>query len=423
MNKKVLLISYYFNQRNMTGSSFRLKGLVNYLPVFGWEPTVLTVKSDENNSEDFRIIETDYEDLITKWRNFLRIRADESVNEKLNVQSSNKRIFLNKLIDLWREIFAYPDEKKYWLKFAVESGIELLESEKFDAIISSSSPVTSHLIAHELKNKYDIPWIADLRDLWTQNHYHKHSIIRKYFEQKLEIKTLSNADLLTTVSKPLAEKLKKFHNKEVYIILNGFNPIIDNLNVALKPKFNIVYTGSIYNKKMDPQPFFKALSQLISEGIIKKEDIEVNFYGSDGYWLTELVKENNLEDFIELHGWIDREDILRKQKEAQLLLLLNWNDPKEKGVYTGKIFEYLGAMRPIISIGTYGGVIGDLLNDTNAGVNLNTIGEIKKELLRAYIEFKKYDEVKYNGIKDEVNKYSHKEMVKKFSKLLENITN
>jgi len=37
--------------------------------------------------------------------------------------------------------------------------------------ISSSPPVSTHLIASQLSKEQPIPWIADLRDLWTQNHY------------------------------------------------------------------------------------------------------------------------------------------------------------------------------------------------------------------------------------------------------------
>jgi hypothetical protein len=42
-----------------------------------------------------------------------------------------------------------------------------------------------------------------------------------------------------------------------------------------------------------------------------------------------------------------------------VLLLLLWNDPRERGVYTGKLFEYLGARRPILGIGPADNVAAD----------------------------------------------------------------
>ena len=414
MQKRVLIISYFFNQ-GLIGS-IRLRGLAKFLPEFGWEPTILTVES-EGYPSSFRLIETNNEDIISKWGKFFGLNFK---HEEIYLNKNSKLI--NFIRKVWEENIAYPDGKKYWYKFAVESGTELLESEKFDAIISSAFPYTSHLIAHKLKENYNIPWIADFRDLWTQNHYYNHSVLRKNFEQKLELKTMSNADLLTTVSKPLADNLKKLHNKRVYDIPNGFDPIIADLEMELSSKFNIVYTGSVYNDKMDPDPFFKALSELILEGNINPDDCEVDFFAFDADWLRKLVEKNNLESIVKFHGWIERDEVIVKQREAQLLLLLNWNDPEEKGVYTGKIFEYLAAKRPIISIGLYGGVIEDLLNETNAGVNLGTVNEIKNELIKAYSEFKTYNEVKYGGIPDKVDKYSHREMAKKFAYLLDTLT-
>ena len=121
------------------------------------------------------------------------------------------------ILDLWVELFAYPDAEKNWYKPAVKASEKLLSNENFDAIISTSYPVTSHLIANELKKRHNIPWIADMRDLWTQNPYYKFSIIRKFIERRLEVKTLAKANLLTTISKPLENDLRTIHNgKKIY---------------------------------------------------------------------------------------------------------------------------------------------------------------------------------------------------------------
>ncbi|WP_054864894.1 glycosyltransferase [Methanosarcina barkeri] len=138
---------------------------------------------------------------------------------------------------------------------------------KIDAIISSSSPIISHIIAHDLSEKYNIPWIADLRDLWTQNHYCTHSKIRKVFDKRLELKTLAASDAITTVSSNLASNLRKFHNrKSVYSIPNGYDLEESiNTNISLSNKFTITYTGSLYNGKRDPSKLFNALNELIKE--------------------------------------------------------------------------------------------------------------------------------------------------------------
>jgi hypothetical protein len=100
--------------------------------------------------------------------------------------------------------------------------------------------------------------------------------------------------------------------------------------------------------------------------------------------------------------------------------LLAWNDPNEKGVYTGKIFDYLAAQRPILCIGGTESVVEDLLLQTHAGKNLENPSDISKCLLKWYSEFLSTGCVKYLGIEKEIQKYTHVEMAKNFAGILDN---
>ena len=108
-------------------------------------------------------------------------------------------------------IVNYPDSDKGWKPFASEAGNKILRQEKIDAIISSSSPVTGHIVAKTLKSRYNIPWIADLRDLWSQNHNYSYGSVRRSIDKRLELITLSSADAPVTVSRPWTEKLSALH--------------------------------------------------------------------------------------------------------------------------------------------------------------------------------------------------------------------
>ena len=234
-----------------------------------------------------------------------------------------------------------------------------------------------------------IPWIADFRDLWTQNHYYKYSGIRRFFEKRLELDTLSSANALTTISHPFSEKLKEFHkNKKVYTITNGYDPEQINPKIPLTKKFSITYTGKIYKGRQDPEPLFRVLKALIDGKNLDPETIEVDFFGYHEGWLTSDIKKYQLENVVRLHGQISRKESVQKQRESQVLLLLTWNDPHEKGVYTAKLFEYLAAGRPILALGLPGSVVTDLLNQTHAGVNVSSDAEIKEQILKDYREYK-----------------------------------
>jgi glycosyltransferase involved in cell wall biosynthesis len=280
-----------------------------------------------------------------------------------------------------------------------------------------------NLVASRLASEFNIPWIADFRDLWTQNHYYPYSGIRKFFDRRLELKTLSNASILTTVSQPLAENLQKLHkNKKVIAIPNGFDPEQTNPGIPLSTKFSITYTGYLYQGRRDPELLFKIIRYLINGNFIDPNSLEINFFGYDEGWLIHDVKKYGLDNYVKIHGIIPREQSIQKQRESQILLLLTWNDPEEKGVYTGKLFDYLAARRPILSLGfTDGGVVKELLDQTRVGVHCSNEVELREYLLEAYREYKELGAVQYRGIKEEVMKYSQVEMAKSFSEVLESI--
>lgn len=276
----------------------------------------------------------------------------------------------------------------------------------------------------ELKTKHNIPWVADLRDLWSQNHNYHYGRIRKFFDKRLELETLSNADALVTVSPLWAEKLRTLHRgKATYAITNGFDPDeMSNGQTNPTSKFTITYTGQIYTGKQDPLKVFAALRDLISDGTINPEDIDVRFYGREDEFIAKGIEEYELWDVAKQYEPVPREISFEKQRESQLLLLLNWEDQREKGVYPLKIFEYLAAQRPILATGGYGeDAVEGLLADTKAGIYCRTVEDIKRIVSELYSEYRSKGEVSYSGNMEEINRYSHREMARKFSEILDGI--
>jgi len=423
--KNVLIITYYFNNKESIGS-IRMRGIAKYIPEFGWTPTILTPQVDRTSETEFRynVIETNYDDITTIWKKRLGFKTQDSVKSQLGIPIyKNKKSMIDYVLKVWEEIFAYPDANIGWYKHAVKAGKRMLAEGKCDAILSSSYPVTCHLVAKELKENFGIPWVADFRDLWTQNHYSEHFMLRKVLEKRLETATISVADVLTTVSEPLAITLREFHqNKQVETILNGFDPEQKNPGTETSKKFTIVYTGVLYQGKRDPEPLFQVISELINIGKISSSDIEIIFYGTEDDWLFNDIKKYKLENIIKVCGPISREESILQQRKAQVLLLLTWNHPAEKGVYTGKLFDYLAAQRPILALGIPGSVIEELLKNTKAGTYVSCVEELRNAILSYYQEYKLTGKVTYKGKLTEIDKYSHREMARKFANVLDSIS-
>jgi hypothetical protein len=423
MLKTVLIISHYFPPMIGIGG-IRAFGLGKYLPSYRWNAIILTKILPGVPDPGLRVIQTPYNDIIEQWKQRTGLNPKKSLNEtfRVNIKKDRSSI-VDLLISLPNEIITYPDNKKGWYNYAVSAGEKILQTEQIDAIISTSPPATSHLIAQFLAEKYHIPWIADFRDLWSQNHYFSYSGIRNYFDKKLEIKTIQSASAITTVSQQLVDKLALLHgNKKIFSIKNGFDPEIINTKNNVDRFFKIVYTGVLYKGRRDPSPLFAAVDDLCDKGFIKREDVKIDFFGLPENWIQEEVVKNHLQENVTLHGLVSHETAIDEQRKAQLLLLLTWDNPEENGVYTGKLFEYLAARRPILSYGyAEGGVIKDLLIQTQAGVHTGNEEELKAAIIRAYREYKESGAVQYRGIGTEVMKFSHKEMARNFADVLDTL--
>ncbi len=434
--KNVLIITFSFPPMPDI-AAVRPEGLANYLPSYGWNPIFLTPYLPEDPDPRYTVIQTEYDNILAYWFKKLHIPINKAkMNENGPNRDSKERLmkiynselippFLKKVVFFPAEFFVYPDLHVGWYEHAVRVGQAIIEEYKIDAIISTSPPNTSHLIAEKLSKYKNIPWVADYRDLWTQNHYREYTQIRNYFESRREIEVIKKANALTTVSEPLAKTLKTLHKrKKIYSIPNGFD--IQLLNHKTKPvnTFRIAYTGEMYYGKRDPRDFLRLMSDLMNDTKIKKADVAIDFFGGDNEWLQKVIHNYALEDVVTLHGRVPRDIAIEEQRQAQILLLLTWNDPAEEGVYTGKLFDYLAAKRPILSIGhTGGGVVKELLEQTGAGLHISDEEELKNYLIQSYNEFKQRGAVTYNGNHEEIMKYSHIEMARKFAYVLDTVCN
>ena len=415
--RKVLLIGHFWPFR---GGSCRMIGLAKYLKKFGWEPIIITGPLDKKPGFDVRYLEVEY-------RSFLGFKTKEDMGDRFKAKVKNRSLtfksFLKFFYKFIKEIIAYPDESKYWKKPVIKECSKIIENEKIDAIISVW-PITTHLIAKELKDKYKIPWIADFPDLWSQNHNYNYGLIRKFFDRKLELKTLRTADMLGTVSRFVSNQLNGLHKtKKVYTITNGFDPEkVNNPLTKLTKKFTITYTGQIYPKKQDSIKILKALQDLISNGIINPDDVDVRFYGPKRVWLEKAIKDYKLSDIVKQYEPITREDSLNKQRESQILLLLMWEDKELDAGYPGKSFEYLAAQRPILTTGGYPtNETAYMIKETNAGIYCQKVEDIKKALKEFYLEYKQNGEVRYKGDWNEIQKYSYENKAKEFADILNQI--
>lgn len=425
--KKVLIIGYMWPYHPRGGG--RVPGLAKYLHDFGWQPIIITVPLPVKPNLGCRIIETPYRNALD-WIRLFRPNPKDSirglVNQRVGINSkkSIKKSIIDFIFPHIAEIIDYPDTERGWKPFALKAGSELLQGEDIDSVITSSPPVISHLVAKELKVKYKIPWVADFPHLWSQNNAYRYSSLRKMFDRRLELKTLSHVDVLTTTSEPLAEKLRALHKrKNVYAITHGFDP--DTVNLVpdkVTDKFTITYTGGWHPIFREPSKLFSALQKLILRGVMEPENIEVRFYGKEENGIDREAEKYGLVGIVKQYGRVPMQVAQAKQRESQLLFNPKWDEPNYPGIHSIKILEYLAARRPILATGKYKDVVDELLDETGAGICAQNVEDVERALEKAYREYKLKGEVAWHGDESKINNYSHREMARKFAEILDSIT-
>ncbi|WP_458453208.1 glycosyltransferase [Methanobrevibacter sp.] len=417
--KKVIYIAFQFNHDTGIASK-RLRGVSKYLLEYGWQPIVIVPKTSNETVkiDHVRVIETDYTDIVSK---FLPTSKNTGRKREISSQDQSNK-FVSKAISLAGEILAYPDAMKYWKKPAIEAASQIIENEKIDAILSSSSPVTAHIIAHELKEKYGIPWVADLRDLWNLNPYINQNFIKDHFEKRLEMKTFKNVDVLTTTTELAKQTLQTIHpHKKIVTVVSGYDDEeYEQIKQTEKSdKLTLIYAGSLYRGKRNPEILFDAISQLINDGKIENDKIVIDFYGDDTN-LRELSQKYDIEANVNIHGRITQREVTQNLMNSDVLLLISWMNESEKMFIPGKVYECMGCRKPILSIGYKEGSLKDLINKTNIGHHVSDVGECKKAIYDYYIKYYN-NELTYTG-NEFAEEYSLENTARNFSKILEEIT-
>lgn len=433
---QVLLIASDFPP-DLSIASRRPFCLAKYLPEHGWKPVVLTIGNASRTRADHPGIYVIESDLISTPRlvgKFLDIihRRQETVESTHNVpmrdiyphESPNERIWITRL----RQIIYYPDRYfLFWFPKAVQKYIRVSKNLKIDAIISTAKPFTAHLIAKHIRDRIHVPWIADFRDLWPHWRFYKSDAdftkASSLLHRVLLSAVLSKANAFVAVSEPQKLLLKKrFPRKKVLSIPNGFDPAdYPQQNKVQANEFLLTYTGQVRTDCQDPEILLGAISKLIAENIVDRSRIKLRFYGEVTSKLYTDIQRYQLSDVVEATGVRrPRNEIILKQLESSLLIVLAALDPENTGTPTGKIYEYLAAKRPILAIGKPIGedVLEDILVKTRAGTYARQFSQTTNAIATYYNHYLKNNSATYKPFYEEIEKFSYSNLARHYADLL-----
>jgi glycosyltransferase involved in cell wall biosynthesis len=257
----------------------------------------------------------------------------------------------------------------------VASGLRLLRHTRFDAIFSSSFPVTSHLIARRLAHSGGLPWLADFRDPWSEMLRADDPVRPR--AARLERSLARAADAVVMTSPSWATLHARLWGRSVEVIPNGHDgmPIPANSPDA----FTLAYLGSFYPDTQRLDGVWDALAALRRRGQLFVERIRV--IGELNPQMRTELASRGLDDLLEVTGFVPHQEALRALGNSSALLVAG---PAEanwilRGQVAAKLAEYLATDLPIVYSGDLACDAADLLRGY-PGCHLVATGDVSEAI-------------------------------------------
>jgi len=400
VEKRVLIIAHSYYPSTRAGAH-RPSKWAKYLPKFGWEPVVLCPDWTPENSRGC------YDPMLAGRDVCKTIRAPYRVPSKNSPRGILYRFGGHYL----------PAVFPWQLYRAMRArAFDLVERESFAAVVASAPPAMMHTIASAITRKHGIPALMDFRDLPDE-------LAEKYpFSSRVKVRSevaaCRNAGALVTVSEFLAEKLRSRHRVPVFVIPNGFDPADFSASTERDQHFTIVYAGIIHADR-NPAPLLDALDGILRSKQADLSKLRLRFYGPPEEQILRFVNDRPCSALVEAMGRVPFSECLRAEQRATVLLLLSHS--RSKGIMTAKVFEYLGAGRPILSVPGDHDCTDALLEHTRAGVVGRTVDEIQSVILEWYDTWLQTGRVPYAPVPEAVAEYTRERQTEQLANVLDRI--
>lgn len=346
--RRVLFVAYDFPPI-ATAAAQRARRLAQHLPSHGWHPVVVTPRAGASWAYD-PSTESD-------------LPPGLEVHRTASVEPSRLRLRRPRagapdgrrprMAPVLREWALVPDPQVGWAPFAARAG--LTAGRGAEVVLTTSPPASTHLVGCIITRLTRQPWVADLQDPWSLPAFQGwRGRFRPRLEARLERAVLSRADRVVATTDWLAEHAAvRGAGDRVRVVANGFEPG-EYPHAALPDgAFTIVHTGSFYGPR-SPEPLLAAVATAVSAEPRLRSALRVCLLGSQDAEnearLEGAALRYGLGGILERAGQVPRRQALTAMRAASILALVTDGAEGGRGLVPLKVYEYLGAGRPVLAL-------------------------------------------------------------------------
>lgn len=307
-------------------------------------------------------------------------------------------------------------------KKAYKVAEQIIDEHGIDSMITTYGGIGDTAAGLRIKEKYhDICWVNDYRDPIRAK---SPAILKK--AMKIALKSDSICEAITGASSSYFGT--NTHPEKFHVVTNSSDPEdLSSIKEKISEKFRMCFTGTFHSGRFESDTLCRMLSELINEGIVSKQNIELDLAGKSVNVITNTAKKHGIEDIVKEAGFIPRKEAISMQKGSDILCLFLWNETGDDDIIAGKIMEYTMMDRPIVCF-----IRGDKADSLMKHIILdNKLGECYEEAskksdydrVKAFIADRYREKIDKGAIirqnSDEIKAaFSAKTMAEKFGELL-----
>jgi len=203
------------------------------------------------------------------------------------------------------------------------------------------------------------------------------------------------------------------------LVPNGYDPEdVSGVEPVQNSRFTVVYTGSLYGVR-NPETVLDAVAQLLARGELDPDRVRIRFIGRFGDEVRAMFRKSDVAPVVEERGYLPHAQSVAELLGAHALLLVVDDVPGSEHIVPGKVFEYLGARRPILAVGPDGDV-AQLVRSIGAGRVLarRDVDGIASAILELYREWQTSGTTMYRGDLEMTERQSRRERARDLAGVL-----
>ncbi|MDR9447044.1 MAG: hypothetical protein RI519_04840 [Balneolaceae bacterium] len=354
--KRVGLIAPFFPPLQRVGA-LRPGRWATYLSDYGWEPWVVTLAAPGEGGQPSSL----------DSRQIYSLHHLQSSGERKGDPSfGGVRSWLDSRVpyDGFWPIFRLNERRIIaWLRDVAQ----------VECLVSTGDPWSAHWIASKVAPVLGVPWVADFRDPWTLSRVSLRARSKGALsaDANREAKVIQKADALTFTSETACKRYQEAYPLQAsrMSVIHNSSGIVDKEvdlpHLDVKSEITLLFFGSF--RRLSPiepwRSLFHHVSHLAQEKAVELPKVKV------------ISANATVEPFEEL-SWLEHQTFSTVEpshavsmlNDATVLLLST--HPDRDDIIPAKLWDYIAASPPILSLGSSEDV-GGILEATGRGVQFD----------------------------------------------------